>query len=286
MIISTRAIRQGGSFKTKGTMKREKINISVQTLPNGYALTVEDNEYMYFNTRELLEGIFYHVGLEKTAYMDKQTIHDLMFAASTWPNANDAVQDAIKLTAENSRLVSESARMRARIGRLQDKNDALQDALDELNKGNKEDGPTKKTKHITIAEAANTTTKPVNIVEKARSVYSHISRAEAGPPKTRQHIKVSPDPQSIRNEKYKMLMTPILDLSLPTRCKSVLVIVGGHENKLLGDALCHTRHEFLMVRGCGANVISILESWLAGHHLDFGMDVDSIIAEHAKSLES
>lgn len=263
---------------------KEKIRISVQTLPNGFALSVDDQDYLYFNTRELLEGIFYHVGLEKTEYMDKQTIHDLMFAAATWPNAQDAVKDVLRLKAENSRYDKDNFILRSKISKLQASLEELQDKLADKESESKKTARTKK-KNPTKADAA-VAGRAVNLVEKYRNVYSHVSRAEAGPPKTKQHIKVSPDPQSIQNDIYNMLMTPILSLDLPTRVKSSLVIVGGQENKLLGDALCHSRHEFMMVRGCGVNVISILESWLAGHHLDFGMDVEKVLADHAKSVQT
>ena len=281
MITSTSAILRGGTHKTKGTMKRENINISVQTLPNGYALTVDDQEYMYFNTRELLEGLFYHVGLEKTGYMDRQTIHDLMFAAATWPDAKDAVKDALRLTAENSRLTKEVGGLKHKIGKLMDTNDSLQDQLKDFMKKPKKSS----NKNPTRADAAPSQ-KPVNLVTKAIGIGSHITRGEAGPLPEKKHIKVSTtkkplspaDPEKV----YQLLMTPIRQLKLPTRVKSALIIVGGKENKIVGDAVRYSREEFMKVRGCGNSVMMTLDAWLMANHIDFGYDVEGALFAHAQ----
>jgi len=57
--------------------KKQKINIS--TLPNGYCLKIDEQEYMYFNVMELLAGFMCHVGLQKTDYMDKGDILTMLF---------------------------------------------------------------------------------------------------------------------------------------------------------------------------------------------------------------
>ena len=270
-------------------MKRENINISVQTLPNGYALTVDDQEYMYFNTRELLEGLFYHVGLEKTEYMDKQTIHDLMFAAATWPDAKDAVKDALRLTAENSRLTKEIGGLKHKIGKLMDANDSLQDQLKDFTKGFNVKPKKSSNKNPTRADVA-VRQKPVNLITKAIGIgshNSHVTRGEAGPMPEKKRIKVNAsdkqtlapaDPEKI----YKLLMTPLKQLKLPTRVKSALIIVGGKENKIVGDAVRHSREEFMKVRGCGNSVMMTLEAWLTANHIDFGYDVEGALFAHAQ----
>lgn len=75
-------------------MAKELLPIKIETLPNGYGLKVDGNDYMAFNDRELLEMMFVHVGLEKRNYMDKDTIHDLMTACATWPKEGDAIKAA------------------------------------------------------------------------------------------------------------------------------------------------------------------------------------------------
>ena len=61
-------------------MAKEKlININVKNLPNGYALTVGSQEYMYYNPMDLLAGFMVHVGLQQTEYMEKGNILTMLF---------------------------------------------------------------------------------------------------------------------------------------------------------------------------------------------------------------
>ena len=61
-------------------MAKEKlIKINVRNLPNGYALTVGTQEYMYYNPMDLLAGFMVHVGLQQTEYMEKGNILTMLF---------------------------------------------------------------------------------------------------------------------------------------------------------------------------------------------------------------
>jgi hypothetical protein len=61
-------------------MAKEKlIKINVRNLPNGYALTVGTQEYMYYNPMDLLAGFMVHVGLQETDYMEKGNILTMLF---------------------------------------------------------------------------------------------------------------------------------------------------------------------------------------------------------------
>ena len=61
-------------------MAKEKlIKINVRNLPNGYALTVGSQEYMYYNPMDLLAGFMVHVGLQQTEYMEKGNILTMLF---------------------------------------------------------------------------------------------------------------------------------------------------------------------------------------------------------------
>lgn len=55
------------------------IKINVRNLPNGYALTVGSQEYMYYNPMDLLAGFMVHVGLQQTDYMEKGNILTMLF---------------------------------------------------------------------------------------------------------------------------------------------------------------------------------------------------------------
>lgn len=66
--------------------QRQKIKtIRVDTLPNGYVLTVGKKQYMAFNQKELVEMIFVHVGLAIDDYLDKGMVRDLMTACAAAP---------------------------------------------------------------------------------------------------------------------------------------------------------------------------------------------------------
>ena len=60
--------------------KKKLPRISVQTLPNGYSLSIEGHrhEYMYFSPEKLLEGIMVHVGLKMTEQLDTDTIKNII----------------------------------------------------------------------------------------------------------------------------------------------------------------------------------------------------------------
>jgi predicted RNase H-like nuclease (RuvC/YqgF family) len=67
--------------------QRQKIKtIRVDTVPNGYVLTVGKKQYMAFSQKELVEMIFVHVGLSIDDYMDKGMVRDLMTACAAAPD--------------------------------------------------------------------------------------------------------------------------------------------------------------------------------------------------------
>ena len=61
--------------------KKELKKILLKTVPNGYSLTVEGTECMYFNETDMLAGFLTHVGLCETANMDRGTILSTLFSA-------------------------------------------------------------------------------------------------------------------------------------------------------------------------------------------------------------
>lgn len=71
--------------------KKEKLTLSLQTVPNGYVLKVEDQEFMYFNEVDLLAGFLSHVGMGETSPMEKGTILSSLFSAMM----GDAYADAV-----------------------------------------------------------------------------------------------------------------------------------------------------------------------------------------------
>lgn len=71
--------------------KKEKTMISLQTVTNGYTLSVDGNEFMYYNEIDLLAGFLAHVGIGETTPMEKGTILSSLFSAMLGGAYADAV---------------------------------------------------------------------------------------------------------------------------------------------------------------------------------------------------
>ena len=65
--------------KTK-EQKQELIAIQVKTLPNGYGVDLEKENFMYYTPMALLEGLFVHVGMNREGAMTKEEIKALIEA--------------------------------------------------------------------------------------------------------------------------------------------------------------------------------------------------------------
>ena len=65
--------------------------ISLSTLPNGYALTVEGNEYMYFNDFDLTAGFLGHVAMGEVDFADRGTILSALMSAMLGDTFTSAV---------------------------------------------------------------------------------------------------------------------------------------------------------------------------------------------------
>ena len=60
--------------------KQELITIQVKTLPNGYTVDLEKENFMYYSPMALLEGLFVHVGMNREGAMTKEEIKTLIEA--------------------------------------------------------------------------------------------------------------------------------------------------------------------------------------------------------------
>ncbi len=108
-------------------MSREKKikRISVATVPNGYALTVGNREYMTFSPKELAAAVFCHVLMDEGEYVNKDISENLMTAAATWPTAGEAIQGNATLIAEIKEARREARIARKQLITLSDKVDLL-----------------------------------------------------------------------------------------------------------------------------------------------------------------
>ena len=62
----------------KEEQKQKLITIQVKTLPNGYSVDLENENFMYYSPQALLEGLFVHVGMNREGAMTKEEIKALI----------------------------------------------------------------------------------------------------------------------------------------------------------------------------------------------------------------
>ena len=249
--------------------KPKKMKITLTTVPNGYALDVDGVGYMYYNTTSLIEGIIYHIGLHQPKWADDETIKALLTVAAQWtPDVQKQLERDATAELNSRKLAGMQTRIAAQQNRIVDLMDKIEDLEEQLKKATTKEPEKKQSKNISKAEAGYGTLKPLPKI----------------PPKEEpKAVKKVDRPSECSDDTYNALMTPLtIDATgLPTRVVSVLKIVGGKENKTIGDVVIHTTKELMRVRGCGKFVIDEFSRWLDAHHLTMNMDVESLMAAHS-----
>ena len=88
-------------------MEKEILNIKIQPIPNGYALTVGNEEYMYFTLEKLAQGFLYHVCLGELGDTSNEDIKKFLDAAVVYRADNGEVaKRMVILEDENKRISS------------------------------------------------------------------------------------------------------------------------------------------------------------------------------------
>lgn len=86
------------------TMSKKKLPfIKVETLPNGYALTVGKHEYLALSAESLVDIFFTHVAIGELEYINRDMAAGLLQAATTWPTVGQALSANAQLIAEARR---------------------------------------------------------------------------------------------------------------------------------------------------------------------------------------
>ena len=85
--------------------KKTKLpNISVVTLPNGYALTFDGMRqpkgYLYFTPEDLLKGFMIHIGCGKTDQLDMSNIDDFLDAVLAYKDKDDCIEEIQRLQSQ------------------------------------------------------------------------------------------------------------------------------------------------------------------------------------------
>lgn len=110
--------------------KQEKRQIKVSTLPNGYALTIDGQEYMYFNQMDLLAGFMVHIGLHEAQYMENGNILTMLFqtmVGQEWEKNITSMRSRIKDMEDNLGRTIAHLEQTAKVG------DRLEPRINELN---------------------------------------------------------------------------------------------------------------------------------------------------------
>ena len=86
------------------TMSKKKLPfIKVETLPNGYALTVGKHEYLALSAESLVDIFFTHVAIGELEYINRDMAAGLLQAAATWKTVGEALSANAQLMAEARR---------------------------------------------------------------------------------------------------------------------------------------------------------------------------------------
>ena len=91
-------------------MKNKLRKITVQTLPNGYSLDVEElhpGGFLYFNEMELLAGFITHVGLHEANPMESTKMLRIMFQTIIGQEYVEAADNMMQTVAELNKRCQE-----------------------------------------------------------------------------------------------------------------------------------------------------------------------------------
>ena len=119
--------------------KNEKRpNVLLTTVPNGYALTVDGQEYMAFDVDGMLAQVFTHIALNETEYLSASFVKSLFEVAGTWPDHKDAytaLADQIAIVKDQQKTINHLYKRLSDIGKEKDDVESkLADALEQVEK--------------------------------------------------------------------------------------------------------------------------------------------------------
>ncbi|MDO4216352.1 MAG: hypothetical protein Q4D12_10660 [Bacteroidales bacterium] len=94
-----------------------EMKITVKTLPNGYAVDLEKESFMYYSPQALIEGILVHVGMNREGAMTKEEIKTLVEATKDGSiikrlqaevnNLKSAIAEHKKMIREQKKVIKE-----------------------------------------------------------------------------------------------------------------------------------------------------------------------------------
>ena len=116
----------------------KRPNVLLTTVPNGYALTVDGQEYMAFDVDGMLAQVFTHIALNETEYLSASFVKSLFEVAGTWPDYKDAytaLADQIAIVKDQQKTINHLYKRLSDIGKEKDDVESkLADALEQVEK--------------------------------------------------------------------------------------------------------------------------------------------------------
>lgn len=76
--------------------KGKLTQIKIETLPNGYSLTVKGEGYFAFTLQDLFRQFIVHVGMDELGNVDMNTADEMITAMMTWKERADAVKAIVQ----------------------------------------------------------------------------------------------------------------------------------------------------------------------------------------------
>lgn len=233
-----------------------KVKISVRTVPNGYAMTINDkHDYFYFSVDEFVKGVIYHLALDHLCEGSREKVDDLIRAMQTWPDASDAVMELGTYMQRVEQLEQTCERLTSEAAATRRNNVELNVTLSKLRE------------ELKTVKAARKTVK-VNVKEDKPA--PKLTPAKQETPITR--------------AMYKTLTTPLTmeSTGITRRALGILRWAGGKENKTVGDIARLPRYVVMGTRGCGSLCVAAIEKYFSVNGLFFGMDVDAVLRAYEK----
>ena len=117
------------------TMEKKKLTkIFVSTLPNGYAFTVNGNNYMCFTEEQLVDEVFVRIAIGEREYLNKENVSAILEACAKWQEIGDALKANADLLSQvrraqkrESAAINGQAKANQRADKLAEENRRLQD---------------------------------------------------------------------------------------------------------------------------------------------------------------
>lgn len=172
-------------------MAKDLLKISVQTLPNGYSLSVNKEEYMYFNVIELVAGFLAHVGLCDTKEMERGDIITMLFQTMVGKAWGETVDNmTLKMTSLEKRTGEAMTRLNTVINsgeriqptiddiksQLQDINDSIKEQRKKNHAASKDSTEAKNIANDTFEKAKNEASDMKDIIEYSKKAAADIAK--------------------------------------------------------------------------------------------------------------